>query len=63
MLNMTLQVDLYSETQAWQHRMGGTFCYHRHPIIYTDLSRINVQQKLYKAAKELKVGQLSLFSL
>ena len=52
---MTRQVDLHIVTQAWQYCMSDTFCYHRHLIMDTNLRRINVQQKLYKAGKELKL--------
>ena len=50
---MTLQVDLFSVTHAWQNCMGGTFCYHRSLLMDTNLRRMNVQQMLYEAGKEL----------
>ena len=49
----TTKVDRYSVTQAWQDSVGDTFCYHRHLIMDTNLTRINVEQNLYKAGKEL----------
>ena len=40
MIGMTLQVDLYGVTCAWQYCMGDTFCYHSHFIMDTDLRSI-----------------------
>ena len=53
MFSRTLQVDLYSVTQAWQYCMGDKFLLPQTSLIDTNLRRINVQQKLYKVGKEL----------